>query len=96
MALVDDIRNEIAELIDSAEEIRGHAETYARQSATEAEIAEEHRNKAGAVIQRMEELLKALRGLNFGTASVEKVSALIESTELALDQADEALDELGL
>lgn len=92
MALVDDIRNELAELIDSAEEIRVQAENHGRRP----EVTEDGRGRSGAVIQRMDELLAALRGVDLATASVEQVSALIERTELALDQADEALDELGL
>lgn len=95
MALVDDIRNELAELIESAEEIRGQAENYLRQPDAE-QAAEEERNRAAAVIQRMNELLAGLKGVELGEASVEEVSSLIDSAELALDQADEALDELGL
>ena len=44
MALVDDIRNEIAELIESAEETKGHAENYLRQP-DEEEHAEEDRDR---------------------------------------------------
>ncbi|HTN32275.1 MAG TPA: hypothetical protein VL178_15805 [Pseudomonas sp.] len=95
MALVDDIRNEIAELIESAEETRGQAENYLRQPEAQ-DVAKEDRSCATAVIQRMDELLAALKGADLGEASVEEVSSLIDSTELALDQADEALDELGL
>lgn len=95
MALVDDIRNEIAELIESAEETKGQAENYLRQP-DEEEHAEEDRDRAAAVIQRVNELLAALKAVDLGEASVEEVSNLIDSTELALDQADEALDELGL
>src|SRR5690606_39905595 len=40
MALVDDIRNEIAELIDSGEEIRGHAEAFIHQAGMDADAAE--------------------------------------------------------
>jgi uncharacterized protein (UPF0332 family) len=95
MALVDDIRNEITELIESAEETKGQAENYLRQPDEEDDV-EEDRDLAAAVIQRMNELLATLRGIDLGEASVEEVSNLIDSAELALDQADEALDELGL
>lgn len=95
MALVDDIRNEIAELIDSGDEIRGHAQAFIQQAGMDADAAES-RGRAEAVVQRMDELLTALRGVDFAKASVESVSALIGDSELALDQADEVLDELGL
>jgi hypothetical protein len=95
MALVDDIRNELAELVESAEETKGQAENYLRQPDEEDDV-EEDRDLAAAVIQRMNELLATLKGIDLGEASVEEVSTLIDSAELALDQADEALDELGL
>lgn len=96
MALLDDIRDEIAELIDSAEEVKTQADAYARQPKQDGQATEEERGQATAVVQRMDELLVALKGVDFGEASVEEVSALIEATELALDQADEALDQLDI
>lgn len=96
MALVDDIQNELAELIESAEEIRGQADTYLRQPDEEISPIEQARQRAEAVIQRMDEVLQRLQATDLSRTSVAEVSALIESAELALDQADEALDELDI
>ena len=96
MALLDDIRDEIADLIDSVEETRTQAAAFARESVQDGQATEQAQGRAAAVIQRMDELLAALRGVDLGEASVQEVSALIESSELALDQADEVLDELDV
>src|SRR5690606_3839608 len=61
MALVDDIRNEIAELIDSGEEIRGHAQAFIQQAGMDADAAEA-RGRGEARVQRVAELVTALGG----------------------------------
>lgn len=96
MALLDDIRNELAELIDAADEIKVQAENFMRQANDAEGGAVDGRVRASAVVQRMDELLLKLHSTDLAKASVADVSALIESTELALDQADEALDELDV